>query len=100
MSAGPTPARSTPSPPAPRPLHPLGRRLLCERRVRVLAEPLLPQTGMAVAGLAVAVEELRGRGAPTQEVDERRPVGCVQECDCAVAAAGFVGTTRKASAQV
>ena len=54
----------------------------------MFAEALLPQTGVVVARLAVAIEELRGGHAHPEGLEQRRTIGRVQEGNGSVALSG------------
>src|SRR5581483_5144244 len=77
-----------------------GDGLLGQRCVSRLAEALLPEVGMVVTRLAVAVEKLLRRRSPTEEVEQRRAVRRVQKGDGAVTSTGLVGPAGKSGAEV
>ena len=73
-------------------------RLVDERRIHDLAEPLLPLPRASGAGRAPPLEELLGRAGPTEVLGDDRPVGVAADEDRgrAVAALCLVRTRGQA----
>ena len=76
-----------------------GEGLAGQRDVHLLAEALLPDVGVGLAGHAPAVEELVARRSPPDELGHRS-VGGADEGGGAVAAVPLLGRARQAGAQV